>query len=251
MILNEDYFDKLELTDDDISGESQNEETEDINKFDSPEKLLEYYNSQYDTALWVIADKLQGNPNAFGKINMIISRVSYLLDIFGIRHSEFIVLDGLEDYYELDDREDYYIPRYLHNFDKYKFIAGTKHKERIFTSENRLSDFAFFDKLYVITFIDFSQFDREEIKKFVCKFLGCLYKMYAKQPFTMKLIREITLSKLPIKINDFRRRWTNAISLDDTLKVPIFYKDWKDRHDDCMLEQFEQQMEKFLNVYRK
>ena len=139
MILKEDYFDDLKLTDDDI------ESSDDIvisnnNKYDNPEQMFIDMKSIYTHCIEI---PLKHNYQWKVEPKLIIKRMSYVFDAYGIEYSE----PTLQEYIMVDDNlEKGYSQCKFIDYDGYKLISS-KYKtiEAVNMSSNTISVLIFFN----------------------------------------------------------------------------------------------------------
>ena len=160
MILNEDYFNDLEITDDDIADNTVPIDTD---------AFFEQMSSEYTHILTITTDirKPFQNDDLWKSVSHLLKRVEYLLDTFGIRHSK--PLGALsEDWYNVICT--FNIP------ENYGFIdfKGTRIFSRHKYMDEMLNDDDF---VKLIVFIDFPELKSpDKAFKIICNLTKSVYR---------------------------------------------------------------------------
>ena len=98
MLLNEDYFDDLKLTDDDIQT-SDNTHTA-LSGYYSPEQMYAEMQSKYSTCICVEHyfrnQDFNGPPGIHG-IPQLIKNLQYVFDAYGIEYSEPVLMCSIDE----------------------------------------------------------------------------------------------------------------------------------------------------------
>ena len=84
MIINEDYFDDIEITDKDIES-SEDDVLSSYDKYDNPEQMFKDMKSKYAHCIEI---PLKRDISWKLKPNLIIKRLLYVFDTYGIEYSE-------------------------------------------------------------------------------------------------------------------------------------------------------------------
>ena len=84
MILNEDYFDDLKLTDEDIESSEANASSS-YNKYDNPEQMFIDMKSKYAHCIEI---PLMHDYQWTWNIQLILKRLFYIFDAYGMEYSE-------------------------------------------------------------------------------------------------------------------------------------------------------------------
>ena len=121
MLLNEDYFDKIEITDDDIDSPDS-----DTAEYATPEDWFNSIQTKYDCFLSINIKKkdvpiLTDDELWSHQIQKLIKRFQYILNIYGIDYSEPTIQDS-PDWYILDN---YKTCNFI-DFHQYKLISDYK-----------------------------------------------------------------------------------------------------------------------------
>ena len=147
MILNEDYFDDIEITDDDIDISNNNE-------YATPEEWFMDMKSKYTHCIEI---PLSQDYQWKWDLQLILKRLFYVFDTYGIEYSEPI----LQEYAKRNFRNNYSKCNFI-NYNKYKLILNYKTLEDVNNSDNDISVVIFFNLPEVKTY------------KSVCKFVSSI-----------------------------------------------------------------------------
>ena len=98
MILNEDYFDDLKLTDEDIES-SDGIAISHNNEYATPEKWFADMKSRYTHCININFVNSENEKETVEYIQFILKRVKYLFDAYGIEYSDPTLQDGVSNYF--------------------------------------------------------------------------------------------------------------------------------------------------------
>ena len=95
MILNEDYFDDIEITDDDIES-SDSIAISNNNEYATPEEWFADMKTRYTHCINInFVNYYEKEKQTIDYIQFILKRVKYLFDAYGIEYSEPTLQDGV------------------------------------------------------------------------------------------------------------------------------------------------------------
>ena len=124
MILKEDYFDDLKLTDDDIKSSDDNYNT-DTDNYANPKEYYDAMSSKYShyMTLCIETDNILTDSNLWNnKIPHMLKKLFYLFDAYGMEYSKPVVSE--EDYRVCDFIETKFKGCKFFDFHEYKLITN-------------------------------------------------------------------------------------------------------------------------------
>ena len=158
MLLNEDYFDKIEITDDDITSP----DTEDTAEYANPEEWFADMKSKYGHFLRIRIEEKDIIHKDYiwkSKVPHLLRNLQYVLDVYDIDYSQPTIQD-----YTIMYCDDNYIACNFIDLHNYKLISFRK----------SLADFKrSSDYLYIVMF-----FNLPKVRSYkeVCQFAGSIIK---------------------------------------------------------------------------
>ena len=153
MILNENYFDDLKLTDEDIES-SDSTAISNNNEYATPEEWFADMKSRYT---YCIEIPLSQDYQWKWDLQLILKRLFYVFDTYGIEYSE----PTLQEYAKRNFRNNYFKCNFI-DYNKYKLILNYKTLEEVNNSGNDISVVIFFN------------LPEEKTYKNVCKFVSSI-----------------------------------------------------------------------------
>ena len=100
MLLNEDYFDDLKLTDDDIQTSDNTHTDLSDNSYYSPEQMYVEMQSKYSTCICVehlFRTQNFDEPPGIHGIPQVIKRLQYMFDTYGMEYSEPVLMCSIDE----------------------------------------------------------------------------------------------------------------------------------------------------------
>ena len=100
MLLNEDYFDDLKLTDDDIQTSDNTNTALSDNSYYSPEQMYADLQSKYSTCICVehfFRTQNFDEPPGIHGIPQLIKKLQYVFDAYGIDYSEPMLMCNIDE----------------------------------------------------------------------------------------------------------------------------------------------------------
>ena len=162
MLLNEDYFDKIEITDDDISSPDISSSDSDTTEYANPEEWFADMKSKYGHFLRIRIEESDIVHKDYiwkSKVPHLLRNLQYVLDVYDIDYSQPTIQDYTGTYCDDNYRACNFID--LHN---YKLISFKK----------SLADFKrSSDYLYIVMF-----FNLPKVRSYkeICQFAGSIIK---------------------------------------------------------------------------
>ena len=123
MILNENYFDDIEITDDDIKSSDSIVASHNY-EYATPEKYYNTMSSKYShyMVLGILSNKILTNSDLWNnKIPRMLKKLFYLFDVYGIEYSKPVVTEPAYRVHDLID--DKFEDCKFFDFDEYKVIT--------------------------------------------------------------------------------------------------------------------------------
>lgn len=166
MLLNEDYFDKIEITDDDIASSNSASLDSDIAEYASPEEWFADMKSKYGHFLRIrIEESDIVHKDYIWKLKVphLLRNLQYVLDVYDIDYSQPTIQDYTGTYCDDNYRACNFID--LHD---YKLISFRKSLEEFKRSPDRSCYY-----LYIVVF-----FNLPKVRSYkeVCQFAGSIIK---------------------------------------------------------------------------
>ena len=136
MILNENYFDDIEITDDDIQS-PEDDAPSSYDKYDNPEQMLIDMKSKYAQCIYI---PLMHYCQRKYDLSLILKRLFYIFNAYSIEYSE----PTLQEHAEQNLYKNYFRCNFI-NYNGYKLISNHNTPEEVDSNCNDISIVIFFN----------------------------------------------------------------------------------------------------------
>lgn len=188
MLLKEDFFKDIEITDDDIHTDK-----DEITSEFSPADYFDSLYSKYGHTLWLTVNDFIDDDNHIAKFNLIKKKLEYFLDTMNIEHSEVFIVEGGDIYDKSELR--------CYNYGNFKFFS--EDEEDILSSNGKLKKCYAYRRLFIVTYINFPVYISFK-KAYVTTYR--LLSMLWKNDYNYRIIQRITMTYPPCFVEDFKHK---------------------------------------------
>lgn len=200
MIINEDYFEDLDITEDEIIKDDSEEPLAFL--YDNPKVLSDYLTSKYKNCLIIYTPK---RPNIYNDLILwnftlpdLIKRVQYTLDVYNVDYEKQVIIRDSSD-----DNAD----MRLYDFKGYKICSSCKTEKDMYSYSNDFSH-----RIYIVIYVNLPDFSYRQSYNFI----NSLQKAIWKSNKEIEQLEAFEISKRVYSLYDFNSYDPNTLKITIT-----------------------------------
>lgn len=187
MLLKEDFFKDIEITDDNIHTDKDG-----ITSEFSPADYFDSLYSKYGHTLWLTMDNFIKDDQHIVKFNNIKNKLEYFLNIMNIEHSDIFIVESGSIYNKSN----------LNCYDYGNFKFFTEDPERIISTNGKLKYCYAYMTLYIVTYVNFPIYSFKRAYETIYWLMNMMWK----KDYERRIIEKISITYPPCFIEDFKNK---------------------------------------------